>query len=136
MGCLRLAAGLLALIAAAIAYPVFIAGPDLKASSRGDGVHLEGRFLGEYALGFERFEIRDGISGNLLCKLAGSFPSDVDLRPGLNTPLSMFGADARVDSHPGTVAECHLAAGHRYKITAWGNNGCGFVLPSSISVQF
>lgn len=133
-GCLLVFAGAAALTAVLIAHSCFVAGPHLTVARRADTVHIAGRFLGEYSLGFERLSITSAGS-EVVCGFLGSTTADVVLRPGLNTPQSLFGPTAEVSVAPGAPNECRLTPGHSYRVTVWGNNGSGRVRPSSIDVH-
>jgi hypothetical protein len=122
-------------VVALVAYVSQVAGPGLSARRIGDRVRVEGRFLGEYALDFGRVRIEDAATGAAICDLAGRTPSNLDLAPGVNTPGTMFGQGAVVTFRIGAGA-CRLAAGQRYRVTAWGNNGWGTVRPTSIDIRF
>jgi len=54
-------------------YSCLIAGPHLTARGSGDGIRIEGRFLGEYSLGFNRVQIRDIGSDAVICDIVGSW---------------------------------------------------------------
>jgi hypothetical protein len=133
-GCLLVFAGASALTTVFIAHSCFVAGPHLTVARRADAVHIAGRFLGEYSLGFERLSITSAGS-ELVCGFLGSTTADVVLRPGLNTPQSLFGPTAQVSVAPGAPNECRLTPGHSYRVTVWGNTGSGRVRPSSIDVH-
>jgi hypothetical protein len=122
-------------LTALLAYASWIAGPGLSAHRIGDRIHVEGRFLGEYSLGFERVRIEDAATGAVICDVSGRTSADLDLRPGANTPATMFERGATVQFRVG-AGTCRLSSGHGYRVTAWGNNGWGSVRPSSIHVRF
>jgi hypothetical protein len=133
---LRLAfAALLALVVVFVTYSCQIAGPRLTAHQRGDHLRVEGRFLGEYSLGFERVRIEDPETRNVICEMFGRTTADVDLIAGPNTPQTMFGPESEVVFHAGPAA-CQLVPGKSYRLTAWGNNGWGNVRASSIVLRF
>ena len=134
-GCLLVFAGASALTAALAAHSCFVAGPHLTVARRAGTVHIAGRFLGEYSLGFERLSITSAGSEVVVCGFLGSTTADVVLRPGLNTPQSLFGPTAQVSVAPGAPTECRLTPGRSYRVTVWGNNGSGRVRPSSIDVH-
>ena len=134
-GCLLVFAGASALTAALVAHSCFVAGPHLTVARRAGTVHIAGRFLGEYSLGFERLSITSAGSEVVVCGFLGSTTADVVLRPGLNTPQSLFGPTAQVSVAPGAPTECRLTPGRSYRVTVWGNNGSGRVRPSSIDVH-
>jgi hypothetical protein len=135
-GCLLLFSGGSAVALALLAHSCFIAGPHLSASRGAEVVHIQGRFLGEYSLRFERTRVALAGSDEPVCEFFGTTRADIDLQPGLNTPKTMFGPTARVAAAPGTPGACHIVPGETYRVTAWGNNGWGRVRPSSILVQF
>jgi hypothetical protein len=113
----------------------FFVGPALEVTRSGETVHVAGRFLGEYSLGFERVQVREAGSDRIICDFVGRSNADVDLRPGRNPPVSLFGADARMVPRRGAPPECRLERGSRYQVRAWGNNGSGRVRPSSVVVR-
>jgi hypothetical protein len=120
--------------AAFLAYSIERAGPHLTAELRGDRWHIEGRFLGEYSLGFQRVKIVDVATGGVICGFAGDTSADVDLVQGINTPAMMFSGDATLASTQASRT-CELEPGRVYEVTAWGNNGFGKIRPSSIQVR-
>ena len=134
-GCLLVFAGTSVLTAALVARSCFVAGPHLTVARRAGTVHIAGRFLGEYSLGFERLSITSAGSEVVVCGFLGSTTADVVLRPGLNTPQSLFGPAAQVSVAPGAPTECRLTPGRSYRVTVWGNNGSGRLRPSSIDVH-
>jgi hypothetical protein len=96
-------------------------------------VRIEGRFLGEYSLGFERLKIQAGSTS--VCDLVGDWNSNLELRAGVNTAATMF-VDEEAKSAPDPSRECRLERGQRYRATVWGNNGYGTIRPASIDVEF
>jgi hypothetical protein len=122
-------------VAVPLIYLSQIAGPGLSARRIGDRVRVEGRFLGEYALDFERVRIEEAASGAAICDFAWRTPADLDLAPGVNTPVTMFAQGSVVTFRVGGGA-CRLVPGQRYRVTAWGNNGWGTVRPTSIDIRF
>jgi hypothetical protein len=118
-----------------VAYSVSMSGPLLTAYPGDGSVRIEGRFLGEYVLGFERLKIQAGSTSRIVCDLEGHWSSDLELRGGVNTVATMFPRD-RSRSTPDSTRECRLARGQRYRVTVWGNNGWGHVRPASIDVEF
>jgi hypothetical protein len=133
----KLCLGLLIVIvagAAFLAYSMERAGPHLTAELRGDRWHIEGRFLSEYSLGFERVKIVDAETSGVICEFAGDTNADIDLVQGINTPAMMFGGDTKLISTQSSRT-CELKSGQVYEVTAWGNNGFGKIRPSSIQVR-
>jgi type II secretory pathway pseudopilin PulG len=122
-------------LSALLAYSCFFGGPRLEVSRSSNGLHVQGRFLGEYALGFDRVRIVDAATGAIVCDLLGSADSDMDLRPGTNDPSTMFGAGTSLSPQPGTASRFQLQPGRVYRITVWGNNGSGYVRSSRISIR-
>jgi len=120
---------------AVLAYAWGVARPRLTAVPIGDRWRIEGRFLGEYALGFERLRITDAESDAVICDVSGRLPAGVDLARGFNTAARMFGPSAEARFLHGSDA-CQLMSGRGYLVTAWGNNGWGNVRPSSIRIRF
>ncbi len=118
-----------------VTYSCQLAGPTLSVYPAGHGVHIEGRFLGEYELGFERVRIDEIGTGTVVCDLSGSTNADIDLSAGLNTPQTMFQPDVAVVFRAGADS-CRLADGKGYRVTAWGNNGWGNVRASSVRIRF
>lgn len=133
----KLCFGFLAIVVAGtifVAYTIVRAGPDLTAELDGDRWHIEGRFLGEYSLGFRRVKIVDAATSIVICEIAGNTNADIDLAQGINTPAMMFGRDARfVSVMPSGT--CELKLGRLYDVIAWGNNGFGEVRPSAIRIR-
>ena len=127
-------AAVLVLVMVFVTYSCQIAGPTLTALPRGDHLRVEGRFLGEYELGFERVRIEDDKTQEVICDLSGRTTADIDLIAGLNTPQTMFGPEAEVTFRGGSEA-CQLERGKGYRVTAWGNNGWGNVRASSILLR-
>ena len=125
----------LVLIVIFVTYSSQVRGPTLTALQRGDHVRVEGRFLGEYSLGFERVRIEDPETGAVICDMSGRTNADIDLAVGVNTPQTMFGAGSDVIFRAGSGV-CQLARGQSYELTAWGNNGSGNIRASSILLQF
>jgi hypothetical protein len=117
-----------------VVYSCENAGPRLSATVVGDRLHIKGRFLGEYELGFQRVRIQDAASEAVICDMSGDVNADVDLTPGINTPSTMFGHDVQVTFQNGSGA-CQLLANHEYVVTLWGNNGFGNVRSSSIPIR-
>ena len=116
-------------------YSCQVAGPRLTAHQRGDHLRVEGRFLGEYSLGFERVRIEEHQTRSVICDMSGRTTADVDLIAGANTPETMFGPESEVVFRAGPGA-CQLLPGKSYRLTAWGNNGWGNVRASSILLRF
>ena len=125
----------LALVVGLVTYSCQLRGPTLSVYPADRCVRIEGRFLGEYSLGFERVRIDEIRTGAVICDLSGRTTADIDLVAGINTPETMFGSGTNVVFRAGSDS-CRLASGKSYRITAWGNNGSGNVRPSSVSIQF
>jgi hypothetical protein len=111
------------------------AGPVLSVYPADHGLHIEGRFLGEYSLDFERVRIDEIETGAVICDLSGRTTADIDLVAGVNTPPTMFQSGATVVFRVGSDS-CRLVDGKSYRVTAWGNNGWGNVRASSVRIQF
>src|SRR5262245_39370437 len=94
-------AAVLTLVVVFVTYSCQLAGPTLTALQRGDRLRVEGRFLGEYSLGFERVRIEDDKTQEVICDLSGRTTADIDLIAGLNTPQTMFGPKAEVTFRAG-----------------------------------
>jgi hypothetical protein len=118
-----------------VTYSWQVAGPRLSVYPVERGARIEGRFLGEYSLDFDRVRIEEIETGNVVCDVSGRTTADIDLVAGLNTPEPMFRPGATVVFRAGADS-CPLANGTPYRVTAWGNNGSGNVRPSSVRIQF
>ncbi len=122
-------------VVALFIYSSRIAGPRLSAHRIGNRVHVEGRFLGDYSLDFERVRIEDAATGAVICDVSGRTSADLDLQPGANTPETMFERGSAVLFRIG-AGTCRLSSSQDYRVTAWGNNGWGNVRPASIHIRF
>lgn len=120
---------------AGLLYSCQFAGPKLSIHARDNGVRIQGRFLGEYDLGFERVRINQTTTGHVVCEVVGTAKADLHLIAGTNTREMMFGPAATVEFRSGSES-CSLAKGQTYAVTIWGNNGWGNVRASSLRVQF
>lgn len=98
-------------------------------------MRIEGRFLGEYVLGFERLTIQTASTFRTACDLVGTWSSDLNLRVGVNTIGTIFLDDGRI-SPADSRRECRLDRGGRYRVTVWGNSGYGRVRPASVHAEF
>ena len=79
-----------------LTYSCQFAGPALSVYPADRGSRIEGRFLGEYALDFERVRIDEIETGAVMCDLSGRTTADIDLVAGVNTPQTMFQPGATV----------------------------------------
>jgi hypothetical protein len=129
------AVAVLVLAVGLVTYLWQVAGPTLSVYPVERGVHIEGRFLGEYSLDFERVRIDEIETDTVVCDVSGRTTADIDLVAGRNTPETMFRPGATVVFRAGN-GSCPLASGTSYRVTAWGNNGAGNVRPSSVRIQF
>ena len=119
----------------AVCYLVASAGPRLTIIRTTEWTAIEGRFLGEYSLGFDRLRIATVDKRVVVCDLAGNWGPDLKLRAGVNTTETMFGS-VPASNGPNIEPTCEVKRGQTYRVTVWGNNGSGWSRPSSTEVQF
>src|SRR5689334_16344728 len=84
------ALAVLVLAVGLVTYSCQFAGPVLSVYPADHGLHIEGRFLDEYSLDFERVRIDEIETGAVICDLSGRTTADIDLVAGVNTPPTMF----------------------------------------------
>lgn len=126
---------IIGLLAGRTMYSCAVAGPALTSSASGAGVLVQSRFLGEYALGFERVRISETDTGAVVCDFSGDLSSDIHLAAGLNLPDAMFGPGRSAKPLPEGADACRLDQGRPYSVTVWGNNGWGYVRSTTVRVQ-
>jgi|GEM_PF-6588915 len=108
---------------------VLLSGTSLTAAHTSHEVHISARFLGDYALGLQRMQIRrQAEHDDVVCQYDGTMPSDLYFQAGHNT-------FSRVthQTKPKSDWACDLRQDEGYILTVWGNNGFGDIRPSTLS---
>lgn len=126
--------GVAALIATGAYYLICISGPRLVITRDGTEVRIQPQFL-EYDLGVSRLLLEDVSESRPVLDASANDEKPmlvIRLNPGLQDLTTLIGPSGRAVDGGRPITLVH---GHKYRVTAWGNNGFGHINSSSILVD-